>query len=101
MSSVSTDVPRLRLTRDADGELDALPNRIRDAVLSTILRLQANPWSGGKPLRGHLRPLWSARVGSYRILYTIEGSEQSATVVVRGIRHRTVAYRRRRAAEGE
>jgi mRNA-degrading endonuclease RelE of RelBE toxin-antitoxin system len=46
-------------------------------------------------LRGHLRPLWSARVGSYRILYTIEGPEASSTVVVRAIRHRSVAYRRR------
>lgn len=43
-----------------------------------------------------MRPLWSARVGSYRILYTIEGPEQSATVVVRAIRHRVLAYRRRR-----
>jgi mRNA-degrading endonuclease RelE of RelBE toxin-antitoxin system len=43
-----------------------------------------------------LRPLWSARVGSYRILYTIEAPEQSAAVVVRAIRHRLEAYRRRR-----
>lgn len=97
MSSVGTGVPRLRLARDADNELEALPDRIRDAVLSTLIRLQADPWRSGKPLHGHLRPLWSARVGSYRVLYTIEGPEQSATVVVRGIRHRTVAYRRRRS----
>lgn len=97
MSSVGTGVPRLRLTRDADDELEALPDRIRDAVLSTLIRLQADPLGRGKPLRGRLRPLWSARVGRYRILYTIEGLEQSVTVVVRGIRHRTAAYRRRRA----
>lgn len=96
MSFVGTGVPKLRLTRDADGELEALPDRIRDAVLSTLIRLQADPLGRGKPLRGRLRPLWSARVGRYRILYTIEGSDQSATVVVRGIRHRTVAYRRSR-----
>ena len=57
--------------------------------------LQSDPWKKGKPLRGELRPLWSARVGSYRTLYTIEGPEQSATVVVRAIRHRVAAYRRR------
>lgn len=42
--------------------------------------------------------MWSARVGSYRILYTIEGTDHSATVVVRAIRHRVVAYQRRRDA---
>jgi mRNA-degrading endonuclease RelE of RelBE toxin-antitoxin system len=36
--------------------------------------------------------LWSYRVGSYRILYTIDGKR----VIVRAIRHRAVAYRRRR-----
>jgi mRNA-degrading endonuclease RelE of RelBE toxin-antitoxin system len=50
------------------------------------------PEGVGKRLLGRLEGLWSARVGSYRILYTIE----SGGVVVRAIRHRAVAYRRRR-----
>ncbi len=50
----------------------------------------------GKELRGPLRGLWSCRVGHYRILYTIEGTEPSARVIVRTIRHRGVAYVRRR-----
>jgi mRNA-degrading endonuclease RelE of RelBE toxin-antitoxin system len=89
-------VPRLRLTNDARADLDPLPPAVRDAVLETLVHLRADPWALGKPLRGSFRPLWSARVGSYRIIYTIEGPEQSATVVVRGVRHRLLAYRRER-----
>jgi mRNA-degrading endonuclease RelE of RelBE toxin-antitoxin system len=86
----------LRLTTRARTELAELPEPLREAVRNAIDSLQADPWVKGKPLRGELRPMWSARVGVYRILYTIEGSEGSATVVVRGIRHRTEAYRRHR-----
>jgi mRNA-degrading endonuclease RelE of RelBE toxin-antitoxin system len=85
------------LTRAADSDLERLSERVRDAVLNALVRLRSDPWSAGKPLHGELRPMWSARIGVYRILYTIEGSEQSAMVVVRGIRHRTEAYRRRRS----
>jgi mRNA-degrading endonuclease RelE of RelBE toxin-antitoxin system len=50
------------------------------------------PGVEGKELVGRLRGLRSARVGSYRILYTIE----SGGVIVRAIRHRVVAYGRSR-----
>jgi mRNA-degrading endonuclease RelE of RelBE toxin-antitoxin system len=46
----------------------------------------------GKPLVGRLSGVWSARVGSYRILYTRE----PAGTIVRAIRHRAVAYPGRR-----
>src|SRR5919198_373804 len=39
-----------------------------------------------------LAGIWSARVGNYRVPYTIEQS----TVIVRTVRHRAVAYRGRR-----
>lgn len=96
-SSGTSALPELRLSTRARHELADLPQPLREAVRNALDSLQADPWVKGKPLRGHLRPLWSARVGSYRIVYTIEGPEHAATVVVRGIRHRTVAYRRRRA----
>jgi mRNA-degrading endonuclease RelE of RelBE toxin-antitoxin system len=92
-------VPRARLTADAIEELDQLSDSVRGAVLNALVLLRAGPWERGKPLRGELRPLWSCRVGRYRILYTIEGPRESATVVVRGIRHRTEAYRRRRRGQ--
>ena len=54
--------------------------------------LEHEPENVGKRLIGRLEGLWSARTGSYRVLYTIE----SSGIVVRAIRHRAVAYRRRR-----
>ncbi|MDQ6749471.1 MAG: type II toxin-antitoxin system RelE/ParE family toxin [Actinomycetota bacterium] len=52
----------------------------------------AEPERAGKELVGRLQGLWSARVGHYRVLYTVE----VGGVIVRAIRHRAVAYRRRR-----
>jgi mRNA-degrading endonuclease RelE of RelBE toxin-antitoxin system len=89
----------LRLTNAARDDLDEFPEALREVVRNAIDALELDPWERGKPLRGELRPMWSSRVGRYRILYTIEGSRESATVVVRGIRHRTEAYRRRRRGE--
>jgi len=45
----------------------------------------------GKRLVGRMKGLWSARVGNYRVLHTIEQNG----VIVRAIRHRAVAYHRR------
>ncbi len=44
----------------------------------------------GKQLVGRMKGLWSARVGNYRVLYTIEASQ----IIIRAIRHRAIAYRR-------
>jgi mRNA-degrading endonuclease RelE of RelBE toxin-antitoxin system len=60
--------------------------------LETVALIALEPESMGKPLLGRLAGMWSARVGNYRVLYTIE---QSA-VIVRTVRHRAVAYRGRR-----
>jgi mRNA-degrading endonuclease RelE of RelBE toxin-antitoxin system len=65
---------------------------MREAVVRTVVAIGLEPKEVGKPLVGRLRGLWSARVGSYRVLYTIEGSE----VIVRAVRHRAVAYGPRR-----
>ncbi len=56
--------------------------------METLTAIGADPETAGKQLLGRLRGLWLARVGSYRILYTLEKGE----VVVRAIRHRAVAY---------
>jgi mRNA-degrading endonuclease RelE of RelBE toxin-antitoxin system len=46
----------------------------------------------GKRLVRRIERLWAARVGSYRVLYTLE----PGGVIVRSIQHRGVAYRPRR-----
>ncbi|MBA2460336.1 MAG: type II toxin-antitoxin system RelE/ParE family toxin [Actinobacteria bacterium] len=85
-------MPELRLTRRAKQDLQALPPTTQEAVFETLALIAIEPESMGKSLIGRLEGLWSARVGNYRVLYTIEQSG----VIVRAIRHRAGAYRRRR-----
>jgi len=85
-------LPELRLTRRAKEDVEALPGTVREAVLETLALIGLEPESMGKRLVGRVEGLRSARVGNYCVLYTIEPSG----VVVRAIRHRAIAYRRRR-----
>ncbi len=85
-------MPELRLTRRARNDLEALPQTVRAAVLETLTLIGADPEPTGRELVGRLRGLWSARVGNYRVLYTVE----AGSVIGRAIRHRAVAYRQRR-----
>jgi mRNA-degrading endonuclease RelE of RelBE toxin-antitoxin system len=85
----------LLLTHRAKEDLSALPRLFQEAVDETLTFLEADAETLGKELRGRLRGLWSCKVGSYRILHTIEGSETQGRVVVRAIRHRGVAYPKR------
>lgn len=89
-------MPEVVLTREARENLDALPPVLREAVSETIIGLALDPMAAGKPLVGRLRGRWSAAVGNYRVLYTIDVSPASTRVTVRAIRHRAVAYRTRR-----
>lgn len=85
-------MPELRLTRRARSDLEGLPETVREAVLETLTLIGAELERPGKQLVGRLAGLWSARVGNYRVLYTVE----VGGVIVRAIRHHAVAYRRRR-----
>jgi len=49
-----------------------------------------SPRRVGKPLDPPMAPAWSARRGTYRILYRID--DTSHTVTVTAIRHRADAY---------
>jgi mRNA-degrading endonuclease RelE of RelBE toxin-antitoxin system len=84
-------LPELRLTRRAKQDLIELPDAVRDAVLETLTLVEGDPEVVRKRLVGRMKGLWSARVGNYRILYTVE----RGGVIVRAIRHRAVAYRTR------
>jgi mRNA interferase RelE/StbE len=84
-------LPELRLTRRATNDLRELPRTVQEAVLETLNKIAVDPEAEGKELVGRLRGLWSARVGNYRVLYTVG----RAGVIVRAIRHRAVAYRGR------
>ncbi len=68
-----------------------LPRLVQEAVDHTLTLVEAEPKTVGKQLRGRLQGLWSSRVGSYRILYTIEGSKARRRVIGRAIKHRGIA----------
>ena len=73
---------------------DRLPEAIAAAVIDFLTTaLVSEPRRVGKQLRGELAGVWSARRGTYRILYRI--LEDPAEVVVLRIDHRRDAYRLR------
>ena len=74
--------------------IERLPQKIALAVLDYLVGpLLENPHRVGKPLRGDLAGLHSARVGAYRIVYEINQTSQTVRVIY--IDHRTDIYRPR------
>jgi mRNA interferase RelE/StbE len=90
---VSDEPYRLRITRPAARALaEALPDSVAAAAYAFITGpLLDNPHRVGKPLVAPLAPPWSARRGSYRVLYLID--DDAREVRVTAIRHRNDAYR--------
>ncbi len=74
----------------------ALTGRLPEAVAGAVIEfmttaLVQDPRRVGKPLRGELAGIWSARRGTYRVLYRL--IEHPREVVVVRIEHRRDAYR--------
>ncbi|MFZ2013635.1 MAG: type II toxin-antitoxin system RelE/ParE family toxin [Nocardioides sp.] len=69
-----------------------LPEAVATAVIEFLTgALVENPQRVGKPLRGDLAGIYSARRGTYRVLYRI--NEGLHEVVVLRIDHRRDVYR--------
>ena len=69
-----------------------LPEAVAAAVINFITTvLLENPHRVGKPLRNDLAGVWSARRGTYRVLYRIQENRREAVVL--RIDHRRDAYR--------
>ncbi len=84
----------VRVTPAAERGLAKLPPRAFNVVwafLETVLPV--NPQRVGKPLRGELTGLHSARRGDYRVIYEI--FEDDRVVVVHRVDHRAHVYRSR------
>lgn len=79
---------QLFLTRRFQKRFEALPRNIQDPVRKALREIQADPILG-KKLTGSLEGHYSWRVGSYRILYLIQGKDIYAETV----RHRREVYR--------
>lgn len=69
-----------------------LPEAVAVAVIEFLTgALLENPRRVGKPLRGDLAGIHSARRGTYRVLYRI--NDQLGEVLVIRVDHRSDAYR--------
>ena len=73
---------------------DRLPEAVATAVIDFLTTaLVENPRRVGKPLRGDLASIWSARRGTYRVLYRLRVDTRE--VIVIRVDHRKDAYRPR------
>lgn len=71
---------------------ESLPEAVAFAVIDLITGpLLDNPRRIGAPLRDELEGVWSARRGTYRVLYRIDDDKRE--VIVLRIGHRRDVYR--------
>ncbi len=84
---------RLRIARPVARALSGmLPDKVAIAAYELITGpLLDDPHRLGKPLDPPMAPAWTARRGTYRILYVVDDSHR--IVEVTAIRHRSDAYR--------
>lgn len=69
-----------------------LPEPVAVAVIEFLTTaLIRQPYRAGKPLRDDLAGVWSARRGTYRVLYRVR--EDLREVIVLRVEHRRDAYR--------
>lgn len=73
---------------------EQLPEPVAGAVIEFLTgTLVRAPHRVGKPLRRELSGVWSARRGTYRVLYRVR--EQPREVIVLRVEHRGDVYRPR------
>lgn len=73
---------------------DHLPEPVATAVIEFLTTaLVREPLRVGKPLHGALAGIWSARRGTYRVLYRVR--QQPREVIVLRAEHRRDVYRPR------
>lgn len=73
---------------------ETLPEAVAFAVIDFITGpLLENPKRVGAPLRGELDGIWSARRGTYRVLFRVD--EENREVIVLRVGHRRDIYRPR------
>lgn len=90
---MSHDEYELILTPPARRALtDVLPEAVAGAVIDFLTTaLVQQPRRVGKALRGDLAGVWSARRGTYRVLYRLR--DDAREVIVLRIEHRRDVYR--------
>jgi mRNA interferase RelE/StbE len=87
-----TDPFAIDWTRSAQRSLETVPSTVAIAIVEFVYGPMAeDPKRVGKPLRFELVGRWSARRGSYRVIYRID--DESRVVTVEVVAHRSDAYR--------
>ena len=87
-----TNNPRysLKIKRSAEKDMDRLSAAVFDRVAETILQLEAEPRPhGSRKLRGTEE--YRVRVGTYRVLYTVD--DETRTIEIVAVGHRRDIYR--------
>lgn len=83
---------RVEFLRKAADELERLDNSIIERILSKLKWLAGNCYGiTPEPLTGKLKGLFKLRVGSYRIVYSLDRNKQVITVHLVG--HRREIYK--------
>jgi mRNA interferase RelE/StbE len=78
------------LKRSAEKELQDLPSKIHDKIVTVLLQLRENPYPRNvKKLRG--REGVRIRVGDYRVLYVVDDAGKRIEVI--SVADRKEAYR--------
>ncbi|MHB8576972.1 MAG: type II toxin-antitoxin system RelE family toxin [Dehalococcoidia bacterium] len=81
----------ISVVRQAEKDLDALPQHDQDAVEVRLDQLAIDPFRTDiRKLQGTINE-WRVRVGDYRILVELDAAARKVTVL--RIRHRREAYR--------
>ena len=84
----------VEITPETLRHLNRLPDKVRAAVLEAIFgSIAEDPQRAGRPLKGELEGLYSARRGEFRVIYEID--EAAGVVLVHREKHRWSAYRKR------
>jgi mRNA interferase RelE/StbE len=82
---------RLEFTEAAVQDVSALPRDIMSRVNARILTLADRPRPRGSILLQGSRNIRRLRVGAYRVIYTVDDTEQVVTIA--RVRHRRDVYR--------
>jgi mRNA interferase RelE/StbE len=85
---------RIEIMPSARRDLNRLKEAVAAAVMEAIDHIADDPRRMGKPLRLELEGLWSARRGSYRVIYRIDDGKRLVQIIT--IDHRADVYRRAR-----
>jgi mRNA interferase RelE/StbE len=78
------------ILRSPEKEMEDLPKAIQSRISTRILSLENNPRPRNTKKLSQ-RDEYRLRVGDYRILYTVNDSDNTVTVVA--VNHRREAYR--------